>query len=370
MAGTVKINREAFAKALKICVAVASKSSKCQSMLLTIRRDSATLQATNDVVSVAHELVAESDFTGEVLLSPRILRALQAEDGEEVMLIPEGNTITVRIGDDRWEFGTSDPQEYPPHDWSSGCDASMASSEFSRALKFVEHAIEKDGANTRYAMGGVCLVLKWQTSCTVQTTDGRRVAFTTVEMVDELEEKREGNRVAIIPAATVAVLKTLCGMADRVEVVENGERVQFSAGSLTVISKLLEGRFPNVLQQEQRTKPFASVICGQLRDAVQAAAVCVDTENPGAELVFKLAEGEQPPFLYAGCMSEIGKSSGYGVCLTVSDERKLCIRPEFVLEALKTIPEESALELRADNKGTLQINSECGIAIIAGLTNP
>lgn len=360
------INREAFAKALKVCVPVSTKSTKCPSMLLSVRRDSATLQATNDTVSVSYRLNAESTFTGDVLLSPRVLRALQAEHGEEVLLTPNEKTIVVRIDSDQWEFGTSDPQEFPPFEWSSGCDASMSAEEFSRALKFVEHAIEKDGSNTRYAMGGVCLEFAWLKGCTVQATDGRRMAFTSVEMVDELGEKREGKRVAIIPAATIPALKTLCGMADRIEVVEVGEQVQFSAGRLTLISKLLEGRFPNIRAQEQKGKPFAWLIAGQLRDAVQAAAVCADSNDPGMDLFFESADGIAS--VYARCTSEIGKSSGYGVCENVEDKRSLSLKPEFVLEALKQIPEESAIELRANESGTMQINSECGIAVIAGMT--
>jgi len=363
-----------FSKALRLLVPQAQKNLQNPNLLLVVNRSEMSVECTNGNILLSHRIEVESNFTGQIVLPPRILRALQAETGGSVLLMPgEDNTVEVRIGEDTWVFPTQDPGDYPAVNWSSGIDGSVPADKFLEAIKFVEHAIDRDNGSSKYALCGVCLEIHWGSKIWVQATDGRRLAFTQVELADEAEESKTGKKTVIIPAANLPTLKALCQLDDRIELVENGDQLQFRAGSLIVISKLMEGRFPAVRGTAIKTGPFAAVTSDQLAQAVQVAAVCVDPETSGVEVGFRLpptqsetAEGQGA--VVVSCSSTLGRSTGTGWCLVVHQPRQLTMKPEYISEALKSLEENTRCELRSNEDGTLQIDCSVGTMIIAGMS--
>lgn len=366
MSKTLCVGYRDLSKALKLCVPIVSKNIKNPHILLTVLRDQVTLEATNGNLMVCYTIVAESNFTGQLLLPPRILHAVKAETGGDVKISPYSeNTIEVVIGEDRWEFPTEDPAEYPVVNWSSGSDGSVSSVELCEAIKFVEHAMDRDSSNSKYALNGICLDIEWSSKVWVQATDGRRIAFTYMPLADEAEENKTGRRQAIIPAANLSTLKALCAMDERVEIVEIGDQLQFRANSVTLISKLMEGRFPNVRNtaKELKTDPFATIAANELYQTVQAAAVCADAETHGVMLAFVDAE---TPYVTASCVSTNGKSDSRGWCLSLASEQKLTLSTGYLLDALKNMG-EATVSLRCNEQGTTQIVCANGVVMIAGI---
>jgi DNA polymerase III sliding clamp (beta) subunit (PCNA family) len=371
---TVVINREALAVALKICIPIAAKSTRTQSILLNVMRDSVTLEAINDTTAVMYQIAAESSYTGCVMLSPKILKALQAEHGEQVFIQQaDGQNISVRIADDRWEFPTEDPNDYSSANWSNDCVASVPAVELLQALKFVEHAVDKDNASNRYALGGVYFEFHWGSKCLVQTTNGKQIAFTQTALNAEGKTEKTGKRGIVVPLDCIKTIRTLCSRAELVEVFEVGEQIQFQAGGMRVVTKLLEGRFPNVKATTCRGEPFAAIQSDILQNAVKAAAVVTDAQDSAVDLKFRRDGSpgmalDDPPFLHAMSVSPIGKSVGYGWCLMVTEDRQLTIAAELLLESIKSLPEDLRLDLRTDDSEKLQINCEHGTIVIAGMS--
>jgi DNA polymerase III sliding clamp (beta) subunit (PCNA family) len=367
-----------FAKALRLLVPQAQKNINNPNLLLVVNRSEMSVECTNGNILLSHRIGVESNFTGQIVLPPRILRALQAETGGSVLIMPgEDNTVEVRIGEDTWVFPTQDPGDYPAVNWSSGIDGSVPADKFLEAVKFVEHAIDRDNGSSKYALSGVCLEIQWGSKIWVQATDGRRLAFAQVELADEAEESKTGKKTVVIPAANLPTLKALCHLDDRIELVENGDQLQFRAGSLIVISKLMEGRFPAVRGTAIKAMPFAAVASDQLAQAVQVAAVCVDPETSAVDVEFRLpptpsevaeGEGDLPPTVVVSCTSTLGRSTGTGWCLVVHQPQKLTMKPEYIAEALKSLEENTRCELRSNEDGTLQIDCSVGTMIIAGMS--
>jgi DNA polymerase III sliding clamp (beta) subunit (PCNA family) len=367
-----------FAKALRLLVPQAQKNINNPNLLLVVNRSEMSVECTNGNILLSHRIGVESNFTGQIVLPPRILRALQAETGGAVLIMPgEDNTVEVRIGEDIWVFPTEDPGDYPMVNWSSGIDGSIPADKFLEAIKFVEHAIDRGNGSSKYALCGVCLEIHWGSKIWVQATDSRRLAFTQVELADEAEESKTGKKTVVIPAANLPTLKALCSLDDRIELVENGDQLQFRAGSLIVISKLMEGRFPAVRGTAIKATPFAAVASDQLAQAVQVAAVCVDPETSGVEVEFRLpptqsetaeGDGDLPPTVVVSCTSTLGRSTGTGWCLAVHEPRQLTMKPEYISEALKNLEENTRCELRSNEDGTLQIDCAIGTMIIAGMS--
>jgi DNA polymerase III sliding clamp (beta) subunit (PCNA family) len=371
----VEIPYAKFSKALKLLVPQAQKNLKNPNLLLVVNRSEMSVEATNANILLSCRIGVESNFTGQIVLPPRILRALQAEIGGAVLIMPgEDNTVEVRIGDDIWVFPTEDPMDYPAVNWSSGIDGSVPAEKLLEAIKFVEHAIDRENSSSKYALGGICLEIHWGSKIWVQATDSRRLAFTQVELADESDAGKTGKKTVVIPASNLPALKALCSLDDRIELVENGDQLQFTAGPLIVISKLIEGKFPNVRSTAIKSMAFAAVASDQLEQAVQAAAVCVDPETSGVEVEFKLPaqaaedSDDPPPTVVVRCSSTLGRSSGTGWCLVVHDPRRLTMKPEYVSEALKSLEENTRCELRSNDDGTLQIDCAVGTMIIAGMS--
>lgn len=359
-----------FARALRLCVPVVAKNVKNPNILLTVTRSEITLEATNGQVLLCYKMEAKANFTGQLLLPPRILQAVKAETGGDVIILPgKQSTVQVRIGQDSWEFPTEDPAEYPVVNWSSGIDGSVPSDQLLDAIKFVEHAMDKAGESTRYALSGICLEICWGSKVFVQATNGSRLAFTEVELNNEADEPKTGKQTVVIPQENIATLKALCQLDDRVELVEVGEQLQFTAGSLVMISKLLQGKFPAVRSTQIKDMPFATMKAGELYQALAVAAVCVDAETPGVELAFTVAvhESDEQASVTATCISTLGRSSGNGWCTVVHKPEQITIAPHFVMEPLKNLDPDTELSLRTNDKGTLQINCKGGVLLIAGM---
>lgn len=74
-----------FSKALRLLVPQAQKNINNPNLLLVVNRSEMSVECTNGNILLSHRIVVESNFTGQIVLPPRILRALQAEDRKSVV---------------------------------------------------------------------------------------------------------------------------------------------------------------------------------------------------------------------------------------------------------------------------------------------
>jgi DNA polymerase-3 subunit beta len=118
-------------------------------------------------------------------------------------------------------------------------------------LKSVSYAQSTD--ETRYILNGVYFRFE-EGKLTLVATDGRRLALTS----EELEIAADQGGSLILPAKTVAELVRLLGKGDRLKVAFDERRVAFQVetadetngfiGDILLVSKVVEGNYPNYQQ--------------------------------------------------------------------------------------------------------------------------
>ena len=118
------------------------------------------------------------------------------------------------------------------------------------ALRKTSYAISTD--ETRYVLNGILFAFK-ENKLTLVATDGRRLALADIEA----EFPRSNETEPVVPAKCVAELQRLLGDEGEVKLSVGENQVSFEAGGRLLVSKLIEGNYPNyrqVIPQESRER--------------------------------------------------------------------------------------------------------------------
>ena len=173
-----------------------------------------------------------------------ILRALP-ESGE-VTLSHTAKKMTVQSGKSRFNLQTLAAEEFPT---VSQPESYLAT--FSLPQKTLKHLIamvhfSMAQQDIRYYLNGLLLVVDGKQVIAV-ATDGHRLAYCAVETegLDGSSESAERHEV-IVPRKSILELQRLLGDGDEPVTIDlAANQVRFTFGNVELISKLVEGKFPD-----------------------------------------------------------------------------------------------------------------------------
>ena len=180
---------------------------------------------------------------GATTLSARklidILRALP--EGPEVSITVANKKATIQSGKSRFALQTLGAEEFPTVAVNEHFAASFALPQ--KQLKHLFHMVHFAMAqqDIRYYLNGLLLVTDGGV-VRVVATDGHRLAYCQADVAGEPLVRNE----VIIPRKTVLELQRLLGDSDEpvlIDVATNQDRFRF--GEVEMISKLVEGKFPD-----------------------------------------------------------------------------------------------------------------------------
>jgi DNA polymerase-3 subunit beta len=178
-----------------------------------------------------------------------ILRALP-ESGE-VSLSVANKKMTVQSGKSRFNLQTLAAEEFPTVAQPERYPASlkMAQKTLKHLFSMVHFAMAQQ--DIRYYLNGLLLVVDGAKVIAV-ATDGHRLAYCSVALEPPAEQDAERQTPAtarhdvIIPRKTVVELQRLLDDGDEpVEIEIAGNQARFRFGGIELISKLVEGKFPD-----------------------------------------------------------------------------------------------------------------------------
>lgn len=198
-----------------------------------------------DVFSTDLELSAISrvEHVGElekkiVVHGRKFLEILKEMDAEAIELDIQENSMTLRQKQTEFVLSLQDPEEFPEIREITGSEEfSVPGSVFIEMLDKVDFAISSD--ETRYVLTGM-YVVGAEGIISVVGTDGFRMA-----LFQSAVEGIKGFRGTIIPKRSILEIGRMVTESDVVRFIVGEKHVQFSTPSVTVISRLLEGSFPD-----------------------------------------------------------------------------------------------------------------------------
>ena len=292
-------------------------------VLLEKKGDRLTLLATDIEIQITTSTEgAGGDGDGAVTVGARklqeILRSLP--DTTEVSLVLEDKRLLVRGGKSRFSLQTLPADDFPRMTVNEGetKQFSMSQKAFRQLISKTQYSMAAQ--DVRYYLNGLLLLVEGKELRAV-ATDGHRLAYASVEIDTDLPRQE-----MILPRKTVLELnRLLLDNEDALNITLTPNQVRFSFGSVVLVSKLIDGKFPDYERVVPATlKNHMKVGRQTLMQAMQRAAILTNEKFRGVRVVLgenslKLiaANAEQEEAVeeievdYAGDIIDVGFNVGY-----------------------------------------------------------
>ncbi|WP_374325529.1 DNA polymerase III subunit beta [Azonexus sp.] len=292
-------------------------------VLLEKKGNQLTLLATDIEIQITTTAVCEGgDGDGAVTVGARklqdILRSLP--DSTEITVNLEDKRLQVKGGKSRFNLQTLPADDFPRMTLSEGETRhfSLSQKAFRQLLAKTQYAMAAQ--DVRYYLNGLLLQVDGRELRAV-ATDGHRLAFASVELETELPRQE-----MILPRKTVLELnRLLVDTDDALNISLAPSQVRFSFGNIVLVSKLIDGKFPDyerVIPPSLRN--HMSVSRQLLVQAMQRAAILTNEKFRGVRVVLGenslrliAANAEQEEaqeeieVQYAGDAIDVGFNVGY-----------------------------------------------------------
>ncbi len=252
-------------------------------VLLEKRGNHLTLLATDIEIQITTSTEAEGDADGAVTVGARklqeILRSLP--DSTEVSLVMEDKRLQVRGGKSRFSLQTLPADDFPRMTLTEGeiKEFSVSQRSFRQLLGKTQYSMAAQ--DVRYYLNGLLLQVDGKELRAV-ATDGHRLAYASVEIEAELPRQE-----LILPRKTVLELnRLLVDTDDALHISLASNQIRFAFGSIVLVSKLIDGKFPDYERVIPASLRNHMVVRRQtLMQAMQRAAILTNEKFRGVRIV-------------------------------------------------------------------------------------
>ena len=252
-------------------------------LLLTKKDGELTFLATDIEVQISTRAPCEPGQDVATTVAARklldILRALPAS--ASVSLELNNKKLNIKAGRSRFSLQTLAAEDFPTVSQSADFKAgfSVGQKALKALLALVQYAMAQQ--DIRYYLNGLLLIVE-NGQAKVVATDGHRLAFAALAVESEVERQE-----VIIPRKTVIELERLLEDSDepiRIDIAPTQVRFQF--GNVELVSKLVEGKFPDYNRViPSGYKNMFSIAREELIGCLQRAAILTNEKFKGVRCV-------------------------------------------------------------------------------------
>ena len=319
--------------------AITQKSSLpiLSNVLLEIDQKELKLTATDLDIGICAMLPITAPEEGAITVPAKkffdIVRSLP-EGGEVNVNIKKNNSISIKSGKALFKIIGLPKEEFPqlPQFKDKDC-ISIDQNLLKEMLNLTDFAVSKD--DTRYVLNGLLFEIKGD-KISVVATDGRRMAV----VHKKLPKKTLVDREVIIPTKTTQEVKRLLGEDGEVKVQFSDNQVLFSLPGCFVISRLIEGEFPNYKKViPEKTAKEVKVSREEFLFAARRASIFTDQDSMAIKLDIqktKMTISKNTPYLgEAKEQIDVDYSGDNAV--------QIGFNPRYLIDVLKNIPEDEIM---------------------------
>ena len=299
-----------------------------------IRADNGALSlTTNDLdVGMSCSVEAKIEKPGGTTLPARRLAGIVKElPAAEVNVEVDGkNVATIRCGPSFFKMMGLAEDEFPAlPKLETAKGFSIKQKDLKDALRKTSYAISTD--ETRYVLNGILFSFK-ENKLTLVATDGRRLALVDLEV----EFPRSNEVDVVVPAKCVTELSRLLGDEGDLKMSVGENQIAFEAGGRLLVSKLIEGNYPNykqVIPQESRER--VTIERELLLNAVRRVGLLSSEKSNSVKLNFTKNNLE-----ITANTPEIGEARESLAINYKSKEFSVAFNPGFLQDPLRNLAEE------------------------------
>ncbi len=311
------------------------------------------LSATNLEIGITCWIGAKVEEDGAITVPARLLsdfvNSLPA-DRVDLVVDPATQALTLRCQRIQANIKGIDPEEFPPIPEPE--DRPTAVLEAGLLRQMIEQVAFAAAADeSRPVWAGVNVTFK-EREITMAAADGYRLAVRTAELEKPLPPDVEGLNI-IVPAKALQELARIIG-DDAKEPVEmtvtpNKSQVLFRCGSVTLVSRLIEGQFPNYMQVVPKSYVTRVVVkTAHLSQAVRIASLFARESANVVKLQVVPSGQELTPgrIAVSANAAEVGDNVSELDALVEGEEIQVAYSARFLTEVLNVLKaEEVALEI-------------------------
>ena len=249
------------------------------------------------------------------------------------------HTTSIRSSSSFFKIIGIADEEFPPMPSFTGEKKfSLEQGVLEEMLRNTRYAASND--ETRYVLNGVLMSFKDE-KLTVVATDGRRLAL----LEQELEFPKNAEVDLIIPGKTADELIKNLGGEGSVEIQASDNQVSFEFSDLLVVSKLIEGTYPNYMQVvPSQCEERISIERELLFTAVRRVSLLATDKSNSVRLSFLPNQIE-----VSAVSPQVGEALEIIPVKYKGKKISIAFNPEFLLDPLRNITsDEVAMEMTDD----------------------
>jgi DNA polymerase III subunit beta len=233
-------------------------------------------------ITARSALAAGGDARPVTVGARKLLDILRALPGStEVSVQQQDKRMLVKAGKSRFTLQTLPAEDFPRLAKPGGEAArfSLPQKALRRLLGLVQYAMAQQ--DIRYYLNGL-LVLVEDRQLRLVATDGHRLAYAAMQLPSSLPRVE-----VIVPRKTVLELSKLLADSDEEVSIElSGTQAAFSFGAVELISKLVDGKFPDYTRViPTQHKNLVRLDREVLRQSLQRAAILSNEKFRGVRWV-------------------------------------------------------------------------------------
>ncbi|MBO5781495.1 MAG: DNA polymerase III subunit beta [Opitutales bacterium] len=343
-----KINKEHFSIGLKQVSNVVSSKPQMpvlNNVLIKAENGKVLLTTTNLDLGIRCSITADVEEEGDITLPVKRLEKIVASTPEKEITIESSDGQTARIRSGRYEaprFNGLKSEDFPPlPSFVDQHTFEFSALELSSMLRSVSYAQSND--ENRYILNSVYFNFD-AGKLTLVATDGRRLALISRDV--PMSDGDEGS--IILPAKTVAELEKLLPQGKSVRISFNERQVAFDiaiaddseskglAGSIYLVSKIVEGSYPNYKQViPKETDRRIKIERELMSETVQRVSIITNEKQNSV----KLKIGENALEISAQSV-EFGESREVIDVEYSGPEVQIGFNPEFLLSPLRNLTKD------------------------------
>ena len=259
------------------------------------------------------------------------------------------NIASLKSGNIFFKIHGLPAEEFPPFPEFTDCKVfTLKQAEVKDALRKTSYAISSD--ETRYVLNGILFSFK-DSRLTMVATDGRRLGLVDLEV--EFPQSDEVD--VIVPTKCINEIARLAGDSGEIKMYVTQNQVAFDIGATRLVSKLVEGNYPNYRQViPNETRERVTLERDLFLSAVHRVSLLSSEKSNSVKLIFTKNNLE-----IAANTPDVGEAKESIAVTYKGPDMAIAFNPEYLMAPLRALPnDEVFLDLIDEmSPGVIKIQS-------------
>jgi len=319
-------------------------------ILIEATDNNVVLTTTNLDIGIISTIPIKPSIAGAITIPAKKFSDIIKElPGEETISISvkKNNQVSIECGKNTFKIMGLPKEEFPQlPEFKDKDSITFEQKKLKKLLKMTGFAVSHD--ETRYVLNGILFIVK-PTYIRLVATDGRRLAM----IEDKVQLPKALERKFIVPTKAVDELDRILGEEGDVEVFLSDNQAFFDAGHTRLVSRLIEGEFPNyeqVIPKEVKEKITASK--EKFLSAIKRVALFTNPDSMAVRVDLgkdKIVMSKNTPYLGEARVEIDAEYKGKDISVGFN--------PDYLIDLLKNIDQDTInLELTdAEKPGVVRV---------------